>query len=860
MGTTTRLLETARALAMERADVVVGAVETHGRYDLAGLLLGLDVLPGPPRPPGQARQLEELDLDAALARRPAVLLVDDLAHSNAPSARHEQRWQDVRELLDAGVEVHATLGVYQLESLRDVVRAITGVAVRDAVPDSFFEAADEVELVDVSPDTLLGRLREGRIAASELDPHTPERFFRRASLVALRELALRRVAEHVDAEVVAGRREEGAAVAWPTAERVLVCVGPAPESERIVRAARRIAAGLRAPWSAAWVDVSGRTPLQEADRARVEEHLQLARSLGAEVVRLSGASVAEEILAWARARNVTRIVLGKPRHPRWRDLLRGSLVDEVIRGSADIEVNVVSGESTPRPAAVREPGRAAGGLEYLRAAVTVGLAAAIASAARAVLSVPDVEMLFLLAVTVVAVTSGRGPSLLASALSVVAYDFFFVPPALTLGVADARYLLTFAMMFGVGAVISTLTLRLREQERAAVERERRTSALYAVSRQLGSAIDAAGVGEVCARAAAEVLGGPAVLLERRRDGALVPLAAAPADASLTPAEAAVARWTMEHGGIAGRGTGTWRREAVVCAPIRISAEVLGVLAVRAGGTEGLRADQREFLEALCRQGAFALERVRLADDVRQAALRARTEELRSGLLSAVSHDLRTPLAAITGAATTLRDDPNLDGATRRELLDTVCEEAERLERLVSNLLHMTRLESGAVSPRREWVPLVEVLGVALSRLERRLAGRPVRVAVPDDLPLLSVDPVLLELLLVNLLENAAKYTPAGSEIDVGAAREGGAVVVEVADRGPGIPRGEEERVFERFRRGSHPGIAGVGLGLPIARAIAQAHGGRLVASGRAGGGAVFRLTLPLGAEPPGGAPGEEAPT
>lgn len=498
-----------------------------------------------------------------------------------------------------------------------------------------------------------------------------------------------------------------------------------------------------------------------------------------------------------------------------------------------------------------EPGQRGGPVEYARAVAVVALAAAIAGAARALLHVPDVEMLFLLGVTVVAVTSGRRASLLAAALSVVAYDFFFVPPALTLDVADARYVLTFVMMLGIGAIISTLTLRLRQEERAAVARERRTSALYGLSRQLGGAIDAPGVGDVCARVAAEVLGGAAILLEHRRDAALTPLAASPGGAVLAPGELSVARWTLEHGGIAGRGTSAWAEAPVLCAPLRITAEVLGVLALRPPPGEGLRADQRDFLEALCLHGALALERVRLAEDARQAALRARTEELRSGLLSAVSHDLRTPLAAITGAATTLRDEAGIDPGTRRDLLDTICEEAERLERLVSNLLQMTRLESGAVTPRREWVPLVEVVGVSLARLERRFARRSVRLEIPASLPLLSVDPVLLELLLLNLLENAAKYTPAGSEIEIRAAREGEAIVVDVADRGPGIPPGGEERIFDRFQRGPHPpGAGGVGLGLPIARAIAAVHGGRLVASNRAGGGALFRLTLPQPQPPP----------
>jgi len=492
----------------------------------------------------------------------------------------------------------------------------------------------------------------------------------------------------------------------------------------------------------------------------------------------------------------------------------------------------------------------AGALDYLRAAAIIGTATTLAVATRALLDVPDVEMMFLLGVMIAAATTGRRAALFAAALAVAAYDFFFVPPRYTLDVADARYLLTFVMMFGVSVVISTLTLRLREERQAAVAGERRTSALLAVSRDLGAALDAQGVSAVCARRASEALGMPAVFLRAVGADELVQLAAHPVDAVLGPSELAVARWAREHAQAAGRGTDTIPGETVLCVPVRSWADVVAVLVLRLSGERVLGAEQRTLLDAIARQAALALDRVRLAEEARQAALRAKTEELRSSLLSAVSHDLRTPLAAITGAGTMLRDDAALDPALRRDLVETVCEEAERLERLVSNLLDMTRLDSGAVEPRREWVPLVEVIGGALTRLEHRLAGRKVTTAIPDDVPLLSIDPVLVEQLFLNLLENAAKYTPPGSEIEIRARREGGTVVVDVADRGPGLRPGDEERVFERFHRGDPAGVRGVGLGLPIARAIAQAHGGGLAAANRPGGGAVFRLTLPLPAAPP----------
>jgi two-component system sensor histidine kinase KdpD len=858
VGKTYRMLQVARDLAAEGVDVAVGAVYTHGRYDTAGLLLGLEVLPRRSLP-YRGLVLDEFDLDAALARRPRILLLDELAHANAPGSRHEKRWQDVVELLDAGIEVYTTLNVQNVESLNDVVAQITGVQVRESVPDAILERADEVEIVDVAPEELLHRLGEGKVYVPEQAEAAREHFFTRGNLLALRELALRRMADRVDADVLAYGAERVAGIPWQSAERVLVCVGPAPDSARLVRAARRLAAGLRTPWIAASVEATRRPPLGDDDRERLESHLRLAESMGAEVVRLAGERISETILDFARRRSVTRIVLGKPRHPRWRDRLRGSLVDEIIRGSGDIEVNVIAGDVEGRRERREDlPRRRAPFADYLRAAAVVAVTTGVAALARAALQILDVEMLFLLGVTAAALTTGRRAAVFAAALAVLSYDFFFVPPEFALDVDDARYFLTFAMMFGVSVVIGTLTLRLREQRQAAVGRERRTSALYAFSRELGTALDEAGVAAVCAKAAAEAFDASAVFLRVRGGDELAALAATPPEATLGPAERAVARWVVDHAQPAGRGTDTFPGEQVLCAPVRAWGDVLAILAVRIEGDRELGAEQRTLLEAVGRQAALALDRVRLAEEARQAALRARTEELRSGLLSSVSHDLRTPLAAITGAATTLREAEGLDAATRRDLTEAICEEAERLERLVSNLLDMTRLQSGGVEPRREWVPLVEVVGGALTRVEGRLRGRGVTTELSDEIPLLSLDPVLVEQLFINLLENAAKHTPPAAEVEIRAVREGGTLVVDVADRGPGIPPGEEERIFERFHRGAHAGAGGAGLGLPIARAIAEAHGGRLVASNRPGGGAVFRLTLPLRPGPPSADLGEGA--
>jgi two-component system sensor histidine kinase KdpD len=840
VGKTLRMLQVARELVTQGQDIVVGAVETRGLDDTASLLRGLELLPRRTLP-SRGRVQEEFDLDAALTRRPGLLLLDEMAHTNAPGSRHAKRWQDAMELLEAGIDVHSTLNVQQVESLNEVVEQISHVEVRETVPDSVLERADEIELVDVAPEELLRRLSDGTISLPDQATRAVQHFFQRGNLLALRELALLRMGGRVDAEAQSSREAQGARTTWASAERILVCVGPSPGSARLVRAGARMAAGLRAAWVAATVEPTGQVPLGERDRERVDAHLRLADGLGAEAVRLTGPSVGGALRAFARTHDVTRIVIGKPSGSRWLQILRGSILDEVVRGSGDIDVHVISGEEEAerKPRAGKPAPRAA--WPYAWAAALVALTSGLAWAASFGLGVPDSEMLYLAAVMVAAIRFGRGPSILAAALSVAGYAFFFAPPIYSFAFSDVRHILTFAMMFGVGIVVSSLAERLRHAEQAAVLREERTAALHALGREVGGALNLDAVAQVSAGRGAVTFDTPVAVLVPGEQGLAV-RAASPSGFALGAAELALARWTLEHGRLAGSGTDALPESAVTCVPLRLGSQTLGVLALRPRGSAPLPIEQRDFLLAFAHQVAFALERVRLAEQARQSALRARAEELRSSLLSSVSHDLRTPLAAIIGAATTLRSDPGLDQRVRRDLLEAVCEEAERLERLVRNLLDMTRLESGTVSARREWVPLEEIVGTALERVDKLLGRHAVATSIPPAFPLLSVDPLLLEQLLVNLLENAARY--AGAEgIEIRAQQEGGSLVIEVADRGPGIPPGDEERIFERFQRGEHAGVAGAGLGLAIARAIAQVHGGRLTASNRPGGGAVFRLTL-----------------
>jgi two-component system sensor histidine kinase KdpD len=840
VGKTYAMLEAARRAKDDGIDLVIGVVETHGREETAALMAGLPVLP---RRMIDYRgvQLGELDLEAALARKPELILVDELAHTNAPGSRHVKRWQDVLELLDAGIDVWSTLNVQHVESLGDVIQQITGVKVRETVPDVVIERADEMELVDLPPEELLERLAEGKVYVADQVARATQNFFQRGNLLALRELALRRTAERVDADVLAYRREHGIETTWPTRDRILVCVGPSPGSERLIRATKRMSEGLRAPWIAATVEVIAAPPLSTKDAERLEAHLRLVEQLGGSVVRLRGHRVAEALLDYARDHNVTRIVAGKPTHPRWRDRIRGSLLDALIRGSGPIEVHVIAPLDPGVPPA--EPATAPeqrGVWPYLWSTVGIAAVTALGLAAFPILTIADLTMLYLISI-MVASLAGRGPSLFASTIAVLALDFCFVPPRFTFAVSDARYLLTFFVMFGSGVVISTLMVRIRRQQRDAVQRERRTFALLAFTREVASATDETEVGVVAARHLEDGLDAAAAVLVSDDDGNLVPAAGL---MPLAGQDATVAQWAFEHRQSAGHGTDTIPGARVLAIPLADADEALGVIAIqRRKGAAMFDADQVHLLDALARQTTLALARVRLGERAKQAALRASTEELRSSLLSAVSHDLRTPLAVITGAATTLRDDGDkISAATRAELLASIVEDARRLERVLANLLQLTRVETG-LEPSREWVPADEVVGAALTRLEDALRGRAVEVDVPTDL-LLWIDPVLFEQVLINLIENALKH--AAPPLSISVKRTDGTIVIEVADRGPGLPR-PAAQLFEKFVRAST--APGVGLGLAVVRAVVVAHGGAVTAENRPGGGALFRVVIPAGTPP-----------
>lgn len=844
VGKTFAMLESARRLKALGVDVVVGLLETHGREETAALLEGLEVLP---RRVVEHRgySLLEFDLEGVIARRPQVVLIDELAHENVPGSRHARRWQDVLEVLDEGIEVHTTLNVQHLESLNDVVAQITRVRVRETVPDSLLERADQIELIDLPPEDLLKRMAEGKVYLGAQGAYAAENFFRKGNLLALRELALRSTAERVDAEVLAYRRLYDVEQTWPSGERLAVCVGPSPGSARVVRSTRRMAEQLKAPWHALWVERPLR-PLSQADQTRLDANLELATALGGEVVRFSSEQVATSILDWARQHNVTRLVIGKPTHPRLWDRLQGSLLDTLVRGSGDIDVLVISGEAEDSPR-VGPPPRERGSTwrAWLASTGVVALTTIVTALVDRVVRVPSPEMIYLLAIMVVAASLGRVPALLASGLSVAAFDFFFVAPRMTFAFADIRYGLTFATMFLVGAVISTLTSRLRRQEQAALEREQRTRALFTLSRELSEAKGLGELAQTTARHCAEAIPGAKVVVLVEGSGGIEVRGAWPAGTTLLPRELGVAEWVLERQREAGSGTDTLAGAAAFCAPL---GKRVGVIALMTSEPE-VSLEDRSTLVAFATQATVAFERFQLGEEARSSALRAHTQELRSALLSTVSHDLRTPLAVVTGAASTLRD-VQLGEESRAALLATICDEAERLERLVRNLLEMTQVQSGALNPKREWVAIEEVVGSARQRLARSLAGRTMRVDLAPDASWTEADPLLLEQVILNLLENALKYSPEGTPIEVATRRTDGGLHFTVSDRGRGFAPEEAEKLFEMFYRSPNAEAGGAGLGLAVCRGIVEAHRGRIRAYLREGGGAAFEIFLPGSGSPP----------
>ena len=856
VGKTYSMLEAAHAALASGADIVVGYVEPHGRAETEGLLEGLPQLPFlAVGYRGIVRR--EFDLDAALKRAPAIVLVDELAHSNLtegePVPRHAKRWQDVEELLDAGISVWTTLNVQHLESLNDVVAGITGVRQGETLPDRIFDEADEVELIDLPPDDLLERLKAGKVYAAAQVSKATEGFFRIPNLLALRELALRRTADRVDAAALEFAGQAPTSRPWLARDRFLIAVTPDGQAEELVRIGKRFADALDAEWLVVSVETPQLLKLSEVERNRRINVLLLAESLGAETVTIDGASAADALLEYARLRNVTRIVTGEAKRTGWRAWLRRSTTTELVRRGRGFDISVISRRDTraqtvtDKRLAARLGPREFNWQRYWAALAICACCTAAAAVMYPYFALTNLVMVYLLGATVAALRLGRGPASLTAVANVIVLDFCFVPPRFTFAISNLEYLVTFAVMLVLALVIANLVANVRAQTRVAGARERRTSLLYAMSRELAATRAFDNLTRVAVKHVAETFSGrAAVLLPDSRGRLQGPRTTDPG--TLEGPDLSVAQWVFDHGRPAGLGTDTLPAATAQYLPLNATQKTLGVLAVQPTQRRRLLLpEQRHLLETFAGQIALAIERAERSDEAEAARVAVETESLRNSLLASISHDLRTPLATIMAASHALND-PKMqpDAETRARLARTVESTAQEISELVSNVLDLMSFQFGEVHLNRAAHSVDVLVESALARLEGRLAQHPVEIALPADLPLVDVDAALVTRALVNILENAAKHTPPGTRITISAGLETDAVRLVVDDNGPGLPPGPPEQLFAKFERGrSEADVGGAGLGLAICKAIIEAHGGRVTAAQRPGGGARFTLTLPV---------------
>ncbi|MBP1719644.1 MAG: kdpD [Deltaproteobacteria bacterium] len=823
VGKTYSMLEAAHSRKAEGVDVVIAVVETHGRGETKALLMGLERIP--------LRQIEyrgvrltEMDLDAVLARKPQLALVDEHAHTNAPGSRHAKRWQDIEELLKAGIDVYTTLNIQHLESFRDIIGQITGVIQRETVPDRVLDEAAEIEVVDLPPEELLLRLREGKVYIPEQAARAMEDFFESGNLIALREITLRRAADRVDEQMRSYLKTYQTPELWPVPERIMVCISGAPGSERLIRTARRLAEETKAEWFALYVETPGDDKLTRENRERIWEELRLAERLGAkEVTTLSADSPVEAVLDYAREHQISRIVAGRPLRPRWREWLHGSFIDQLLRRGQKLDVLVVSNQ------------------EEKMKNLTSGLSTLFSH----LLDPTNLVMLFLLAVVIAALRLGFGPAVLTAILSVISFDFFFVRPYFSFAVEDTQYLITFGGLMIVGMLISTLVSRARGQAEALKTRENQTNTLYALSRELAAAVDLKEILEtVIHHVRGSIKGEVALFLP---EGESVRPGATSGNVELSEKEISVALWTCRNGKVAGLGTETLSSSSFLYLPLATGGKALGVLGVKPqNGAAALSPENRRLLEAFANQAALAIERVNLARKAEQTQILQATERLERALLNSISHDLRTPLSSIMGTLSSLREDPSFFKAENQmELLDLALDEANWMNRFVSNLLNMTRLEAGALRIKREPHEVQDLIGSVLTSLEARLKSREVKIQIPSSLPLVNADPVLVAQVIMNLLDNSLKYSPPGTPLEIEAAVSDSWIEIRISDHGPGVPEEHRSQVFEKFfRLPGTEGVRGTGLGLAISKGIIEAHQGKIWVENLPGGGAKFILALP----------------
>jgi len=847
VGKTYAMLKNGRQLREQGVDVVVGLIETHGRKETAELLDGLELLPRK-QLIHRERTIEEFDIDAAIARKPKVLLVDELAHTNAPGSRHPKRWQDIDELLGLGVDIHTSLNVQHLESLNDLVGGITGIVVRETVPDRVFEGADEIVLVDLPADDLLQRLREGKVYMGQQAERAIQSFFRKGNLIALRELALRRTADRVNDEAHTYQRQPGRERVWHTRERLLACVSPSPGSEMVLRSAGRLAAGLNAEWHTIYIETPNLQQLPERERATVVQRLKLAQDMGSTPATISGVDVAVALVDYARKHDITKIVLGRSwRMHSWLRFKR-DLPHRVQRLAPEIEILLVPQESGEAPA-TRTRGRTGsyfGG--RMRERINGGMAAVLTCALISALLLPlydvlhqtNVAMIYLLGVMFVSVQFGRSPAVLAALLSVACFDVLFVPPRYSFAVTDAQYVVTFAVMLGVGLLIAQLNTGLRFQAVMASEREDRVQQLYNIARALSGALTTEQISDIAGRGVRAMFGTPSSLLVPNLEDRLQ----TPSDANGVAYDAGIAQWSFDRVTPAGAGTDTLPGSKAYYLPLKAPMRTRGVLVLAVHGP--MKQEEQRHVETLGALLAIALERVHFVTVAQETLVKIESERLRESLLATLSHDLRTPLTALHGLVESLAQSSERMEPEQHEFVQALRIQSESIVRLVSNLLAMARLESGRTPLRMDWVALEEIVGTSSHSLRDLINKHNYSVSIPPTFPLLYGDAVLLERVITNLLENACKYVPEGKQIGVTAHSEEDRAVIEIWDDGPGLPRGREEEVFDKFVRGRpESNIPGVGLGLAICKAIVEAHKGTIHAKTRPGGGANFTIQLPL---------------
>ena len=848
VGKTYEMLRAARRRKADGQDVLIGLVETHGRRETESLLRGMEVMPRRPLE-HKGRTHLEFDIDAALARKPKLLLVDEYAHSNAPGSRHPKRWQDVEELLAAGIDIWTTLNVQHLESLVDVVQRITGVRQRETVPDSALSRADDIEVVDITPDELRERMAQGRVYVPETARLASENFFKVENLTALREMALRRAAQTVDDQLVAAMREKGVEGPWAAGERILVLVGGDAMSSSLVRAGRRLSDMMMdAPWTVTHVERSDRSGPSPLAATRLRDALKLAEQLGGATVVMTGADIVATVMAYARRNNVTQIVIGKSTGNRWNEMLGRSLAAALLREAKGQAIHVVTEASHSHgdDAVERTSKRGPGWPAYLTGAAFVGLATLVAWGLDTAFDRVDLGMIYLAAVLAAGVMYGLRPALAAATAAFLVYNYLFLAPRYSLEIGSPTDFLTLIVFWAVALATGGLAGRVRDQARGSQRRAAAVSTLLAAARTLSGATGRQLVAQAIADQVAATAGAKAVVFIPR-SGDLVPAAGAPSLELLGAAPMAAARWAWERGETAGFGTATLPHAEWTFWPLDGVRGRAGVAGVEAGAMAQGSDDERLML-GLLDQGAIALERADLAAEAVEAETLRRADRFRTALLNSISHDLRTPLSTVLGASSTLTDyGDKMEPAVRADLMVSIREEAERLNRYVANLLDMTRLEGGALRLRTDWIDVRDVLGAAAERVTRRLGGRPLTRDFPSELSLVRADASLLEQVVVNILENAIAYSPPGAQIEMAAYEDRGNIVISIEDEGRGIPPGELERVFEKFRRMEEPTdrTQGVGLGLSIAKGFIDAMNGRIAAASPIHDGKGTRILISL---------------